>query len=79
LRWTRLRTSSPAPGDRRRRRGGEGARARGAGVRADASWISFPENSTRRTRQRLFEAYINRGNHDDEHDNKILSRIAALR
>ena len=45
------------------------------------SLIPFLENSTRRDlRQRLFEAYINRGNHDDEHDNKaILSRIAALR
>lgn len=45
------------------------------------SLIPFLERSTRRDlRQRLFEAYVNRGNHDDEHDNKaILSRIAALR
>jgi len=45
------------------------------------SLIPFLESSTRRDlRQRLFEAYINRGNHDDEYDNKaILSRIAALR
>jgi len=45
------------------------------------SMIPFLENSTRRDlRQRLFEAYVNRGNHDDEYDNKaILSRIAALR
>ncbi len=45
------------------------------------SLIPFLQYSSRRDlRQRLFEGYVNRGNNDDEHDNKaILSRIAALR
>ncbi len=41
-------------------------------------FLKYAEN--RNLRQKLFEAYVNRGNHDDELDNKgILSKIAALR
>ena len=45
------------------------------------SMIPFLQYSQKRDfREKIFKAYINRGNHNDELDNKaILSRIAALR
>lgn len=45
------------------------------------SRLPFLQNSSRRDlRERLFKAYVERGNHDDEYDNKALaSRIVALR
>jgi peptidyl-dipeptidase Dcp len=45
------------------------------------SLIPFLQYSARRDlRRKIFEAYINRGNHDDAFDNKaVLSRVAALR
>lgn len=45
------------------------------------SFIPFLQYSEKRNlREKIFKAYINRGNNDNEYDNKkILSRIAALR
>ncbi len=45
------------------------------------SLIPFLQYSDKRSlREKIFKAYINRGNHDDELDNKaILSKMAALR
>jgi peptidyl-dipeptidase Dcp len=45
------------------------------------SLIPFLQNSEKRElREKIFKAYINRGNNDNEFDNKaILSKIAALR
>ncbi|MBN1408876.1 MAG: M3 family metallopeptidase [Calditrichaceae bacterium] len=45
------------------------------------SFIPFLQYSEKRDlREKVFKAYINRGNNDDEYDNKkIISRIAALR
>jgi peptidyl-dipeptidase Dcp len=41
-------------------------------------FLQFAEDRT--LREQLFKAYISRGNHDDEHDNKkIISRTVALR
>lgn len=45
------------------------------------SWIPFLQHSERRAlRERLYRAYTERCDHDDEHDNKaIASRLAVLR
>ncbi|MFA3782376.1 M3 family metallopeptidase [Melioribacteraceae bacterium 4301-Me] len=45
------------------------------------SWIPFLQYSEKRQlREKLFKAYINRGNNNNEYDNKkILSRIISLR
>jgi len=45
------------------------------------SWMPFLRYSPKRElREKLFKAYINRGNNDNGHDNKkVISRIAALR
>lgn len=45
------------------------------------SWIPFLQYSPKRElREKLFKAYINRGNNNNEYDNKnIVSRVAALR
>lgn len=45
------------------------------------SWIPFLQYSPKRElREKLFKAYINRGNNNNENDNKkIISRIIALR
>ena len=45
------------------------------------SWIPFLQYSTKRDlREKLFTEYVNRGNNNDEHDNKeIIAKIASLR
>ncbi|MFC2133214.1 M3 family metallopeptidase [Bacteroidota bacterium] len=45
------------------------------------SWIPFLQYSEKRDlREKLFTAYVNRGNNDDEYDNKeIIAKMAALR